>query len=135
MPYCSYACKAKHYKEKGKKTKVNPISKTRCKESKIYALKRIAFLTQHTECEIKGSNCTSKATTIEHSMGRKGYADDWARDNNISLYLDERYWKASCHNCNLELENNPELSRKHQLSKIHGGKKDQKDRITTRDES
>ena len=59
-------------------------------------------------------------------MGRVGYADDWARDNKISLYLDIRFWKPCCLAHNLELENNPELSKKYQLSKIHGGKKGQK---------
>ena len=57
-------------------------------------------------------------------MGRKGFADQWAKDNNISLYLDERFWKPCCLAHNLELENNPELSKKYQLSKIHHGKKE-----------
>lgn len=33
-----------------------------------------------------------KATQIHHQKGREGYADDYARDNDIPLILDERYW-------------------------------------------
>lgn len=32
------------------------------------------------------------AITIHHMKGREGYADKWARDNDIPLLLDERYW-------------------------------------------
>lgn len=56
-------------------------------------------------------------------MGRIGYADDWAIENGITLFLDVRFWKPCCLEHNLELENNPELSKQYQLSKIHGGKK------------
>lgn len=128
MPFCSYSCKTDHLKNKQPKNKrksnfINPYSAKRSKENKIYTARRIVFLYKNKECVIKSDKCTKAATTIEHSAGRKGYYDDWARDNNISLYLDERFWKPACHNCNLELEKNSELSKKHQLSKIHGGKK------------
>ena len=56
-------------------------------------------------------------------MGRKGYADEWARENNIPLLIDKRYLAPCCNFHNLELENNPDLSKQYQLSKIHGGKK------------
>lgn len=32
------------------------------------------------------------ATTIHHMRGRDGYADDYARENDIPLILDERFW-------------------------------------------
>lgn len=32
------------------------------------------------------------ATEIHHQKGREGYADDYARENDIPLILDERYW-------------------------------------------
>ena len=127
MPFCSYECKKKENDSKPKKSKksnfINPYSAKRTKENKIYTARRIVFLAHNKDCVIKGTDCTILANTVEHSAGKKGYYDDWARDNNISLYLDERFWKAACNNCNLELENNSELSKKHQLSKIHGGKK------------
>jgi hypothetical protein len=112
-------------KNRFKKAKIKPISDKRKKEQALYQLERILFLREpeNQNCAIKGTYCTGKATSIEHSAGRKGYYDEWSRENNISLYLDKRFWKAACNNCNLELENNPELSKQHQLSKIHGGKK------------
>jgi hypothetical protein len=61
-------------------------------------------------------------------MGRKGFADDWARDNNIPLIIDERFFAPCCLEHNLEFERNPELSNKYQLSRIHGGKKEFKQR-------
>lgn len=104
---------------------IKKVSDKRKIEKPVYDLKRILFLRkpENKLCCIKGVNCTRIATTIEHSMGRKGYADEWARENKISLYIDERFFKPACNNCNIELENNPELSRKHQLSKISGKEK------------
>lgn len=125
--YCSYSCQleVEGRKEKKVQKKINPISEKRKAEKPIYDLKRDAFLSleKNKFCKVHGKNCTKIATTVEHRMGRRGFADDWARDNKISLYIDERFWLASCNPCNLELENNPELSYQFQLSKIHGGKK------------
>ena len=89
----------------------------------IYESERIKFLQLPANkiCFIEG--CNREANTIEHIAGRKGFYDDWARDNKISLYIDVRFWKPCCLHHNLELENNPELSKQYQLSKIHGGNK------------
>lgn len=122
-PFCSPACRIA---VKGKPKGINKKSAKRKKEDDVYEELRLGFLKENTVCVIHGTYCTKKATTIEHSAGRIGYYDQWARDNNIPLYIDVRFFKASCSNCNQELENNPELSRQHQLSKIHGGKKEAK---------
>ena len=129
QPYCSKECfysdKGTSTKKRNRITRIKPVSEKRQRENRLYVGKRIVFLSkkENQKCKIKSQKCTHKATTIEHSMGRVGYADNWSRNNNITLFLDERFWIASCLQCNLELENNPELSKKHQLSKIHGGKK------------
>lgn len=126
---CSFECEIQFQKTKPQKDKkhytIPRTSKKRSKEEKVYTAKRIVFLLkpENKICKINGSNCTVKATTIEHSMGRIGYADENKREKNISLYLDTDFWVPACLNCNLELENNPELSKKHQFSKIHGDKK------------
>lgn len=89
-----------------------------------YSVLRIEFLgkKENKICFIDG--CNKKANSVEHRKGRgQGYFDQWAEDNNICKTLDVRYWAACCVEHNLELENNPELSKKYQLSKIHGGKK------------
>ncbi len=131
--HCSSSCFYKMEKEKQqdpekpkkKKKQIPKMSKKRSKESRVYSGRRIVFLSKDENklCKIRGTDCTIHATTIEHSMGRKGFADEQKRFDNVSLYLDEDYWKPACSNCNTELENNSELSKKHQLSKIHGGKK------------
>lgn len=126
--YCSYKCATMDVKEKpkAKRTPIKKVSKKRQAEQRTYKQDRIDFLNdpKNKICFIDG--CTKPSTTIEHRMGRVGYADDWARENNVPLFLDKRYWAGCCHEHNLELERNPELSRKYQLSKIHGGKKQKK---------
>lgn len=88
----------------------------------VYQKVRIEVLTEAKfVCFIDG--CTNVANTIEHTRGRVGYADEWARQNNITLYIDKRFLKACCLHHNGELETNSELSKQYQLSKIHGGKK------------
>lgn len=98
-------------------------SETRKAEKPIYSRDRKTFLAlpENQFCFIDG--CGQRATTIEHTMGRKGYADDWARDQKITLFVDVRFWKPCCLFHNGELERNPELSKRYQVSKIHGGQK------------
>ena len=91
-----------------------------------YSQQRKSYLQkpENKYCQIRSEKCTNIATTIEHTRGRGDYyVDDYAEKNDFPLTLDERFWKPCCLTCNLELENNGELSKKHQLSKIHGGKK------------
>lgn len=121
---------AEHEYQSGKMAKtsapkkpINKVSDKRKVENIIYTSNRIKFLMRPENKICFIDECRNPATTIEHSAGRLGFYDDWARDNNISLYLDQRFWKPCCHAHNLELENNPELSKKYQLSKIHGGVK------------
>lgn len=122
---CERAFQATKPKKENKHYTIPKFSKKRSKENKVYTGRRIVFLSKEENkfCKIKGPTCTILSTTIEHSMGRKGYANEEKRADGISLYLDEDYWLPACSCCNVELEDNPELSKKHQLSKIHGGKK------------
>lgn len=129
--FCSRLCSIKYSnKKKAEKTKKGQIpkrpaarSKKRAKQERSYSVDRKEFLSrpENKFCFIPG--CGKHATTIEHRKGRVGYADDWARENNIPLLLDKRFWAACCWDHNLQLENDPKLSAKHQLSKIHNGKK------------
>ena len=122
--YCSLKCQVEDKgfpKDKKQKT-ITKVSKKRKSEKEIYDVLRIEVLTEAKfKCFIDG--CKRTANTVEHLKGRKGFADDWARDNNISLYIDKRFLKACCLQHNLELENNSELSKKYQLSRIHQGNK------------
>jgi len=128
--YCSPSCKSKDQKKEPVKIK-SPIKKVSKKQAVLngkYSVKRIEFLSkpENKFCFVDG--CGKLATTVEHRMGRKGFADDWARDNNIPLIIDERFFAPCCLEHNLEFERNPELSNKYQLSRIHGGKKEFKQR-------
>lgn len=122
--YCSPECKIKNQKPKSNKiyAKPNKVSEKRLKLVPVYEKVRIEVLSESKfKCFIDG--CNNVANTVEHKMGRKGFADDWARENNIPLLIDKRYLAACCSFHNTELERNPELSIEYQLSKIHGGKK------------
>ena len=88
------------------------FSKKREKENREYTIKRLQFLAQpeNLRCFIDG--CNKRADTIEHSAGRIG-----------KNFLDVTTWRPCCNEHNLELERNPELSQKYQLSKITGKEK------------
>lgn len=120
--YCSYQCAKSDSDSLRKKPRkpIKVISKQRAKDLPKYIKLREEFLSkpENQVCFIDG--CFRFANSIEHSAGRRGYADDWAKENKISLYLDVRFWKPCCWEHNLELERNSELSKKYQLSKITG---------------
>ena len=109
-PKCAYAYKDKQPKKK--RPRIARVSAKRIGQNKIYSKERKIFLSkpENQKCFIEG--CNRRANTIEHIKGRIG-------DN----YLDQEFWIPCCLHHNLELERNPELSKKYQLSKIHGGKK------------
>jgi len=127
--FCSGMCAAKYKREQQeakpptKRKRIPAFSTKRASQMHIYTKKRREWLKlpQNQICFIPG--CGKRATTVEHTRGRSGFADDEARDKNISLLIDQRFWKPCCLEHNLELENNSELSKANQLSKIHGGRK------------
>jgi len=101
---------------------IKKYSAKREKLNKVYEVVRIEVLSEAKfVCFIDG--CKSVANTVEHLMGRKGFADEWAKENNIPLLVDKRYLRACCLVHNGELETNPELSKQYQYSKISGKKK------------
>ena len=102
--------------------KIPKVSEKRKALMPVYEKVRIEVLTEAKfVCFIEG--CKNIANTVEHSAGRKGFYDQWARDNNIPLLVDKRFLKACCLQHNGELENNPELSKQYQYSKVSGIKK------------
>ena len=110
--YCSAKCLNKNRKVDLKLKSPKPIKKVSDKrkmEDIIYRSERIKFLSlpENKICFIEG--CNKQATTIEHRAGRWG-----------SNYLDTNTWAPCCLEHNLELENNSELSKKYQFSKITG---------------
>ena len=116
-------CPKSEPKVKAKPKPIKNRSKDRASEETEYRSNKKEFLSQTTnkKCFVEG--CKRAANTIEHQKGRKGFADKWARNNDVGLLLDERYWKPCCLQHNQEFENNPELSKKYQLSQLHDGQK------------
>lgn len=114
--FCSSACKFKYGPPVNLKLKpmkqIPKVSKKRQIQNLQYSVLRTEFLgkKENQICFIDG--CNKQATTIEHRAGR------WGKN-----FLDTSTWAGCCLDHNLELENNPELSKQYQLSKIHGGKK------------
>ncbi len=112
--YCSWECVKKNQKPgKVKKTyRIPQVSNKRKAQKLQYDSDRIVFLRkpENRICFIEG--CKKQSTTIEHRSGRIG-----------SNYLDQSTWAGCCWFHNGELERDPELSKKYQLSKIHDGKK------------
>lgn len=98
--------------EPKEKKPIPKFSKKREKENREYTIKRLQFLAQpeNLRCFIDG--CNKRADTIEHSAGRIG-----------KNFLDVTTWRPCCSYHNLELERNPELSQKYQISKITGKEK------------
>ena len=125
VKYCSPECKKACLKPNLKLKTFTPIKKVSDKRkvlNPIYEKVRIEVLSEAKfKCFIDG--CTNVANTVEHLMKRKGYADQWAIDNEIPLLIDKRYLRACCLVHNGELETNPELSKKYQYSNISGKKK------------
>lgn len=117
--YCKRECEIA---DKGKPTTIPRRSQKGKKLDSIYKTVRIEVLTEaNFKCFVEG--CTRVATTCEHRQGKEGYADKWARDNDVHLYVDKRFLEACCLHHNLQFENDSELSKKYQLSRIHGGER------------
>jgi len=115
MKYCSPNCAYKCQKPNLKLKSPKPIKKVSDKMKVLnakYSVLRIEFLGKPDNkiCFIDG--CNKKSTTIEHRAGR------WGKN-----FLDTSTWAGCCLEHNLELENNPELSKKYQFSKITGKSK------------
>jgi hypothetical protein len=113
--FCSFPC-AKEGRNPDLKLKavykIPKVSKKRKVEQLQYQVLRTEFLgkLENKICFIEG--CNRESNTIEHKAGR------WGKN-----YLDTTTWAGCCSEHNIELENNPELAKKYQLSKIHGGSK------------
>lgn len=109
-------------KPQPKKKPIKKVSDKRKELNIIYEKVRIEVLSEAKfKCFIDG--CRNVANTVEHLMKRKGFADQWAKDNNIPLLIDKRYLRACCVWHNGELERNPELSKQYQYSNVSGKKK------------
>jgi hypothetical protein len=108
--YCSIECQKKDKKPdlclKSPKKRIKQVSEKRKLEDIIYKSERIKFLSlpENQKCPVTGE----KTTQIHHMRKRRGYADEWARENKVSLYLDKRFWLAVSARGHEKIENNPQ---------------------------
>lgn len=89
-----------------KQTTIRKVSVKQDKLNKIYSKLRIEFLSlpENQICPIT----KQQTTDVHHKKGRKGFADDWARENNIPLIIDVRFFLAVSREGHDKIENNPE---------------------------
>ena len=81
------------------KAKAKPIkarSAKRAKQEREYTNLRNEYLAANPNCEGQLTGCTGVATELHHSIGRIG-----------ELLTNTKYFKASCHNCNMRAESHP----------------------------
>jgi hypothetical protein len=98
--YCSSSCEVldKGFKEKKKPKPIPKVSDKRKIENLKYSALRIEFLgkKENSICPITKQHTTE----VHHKIGRIGFADEWARLNNISLLIDVRYFLGVSRNGN-----------------------------------
>lgn len=70
----------------------------------IYGKLRAEILSKKPMCPVYP---TKTATEIHHKRGRVGYADEWAEQNKISLYIDKRFFLAVSRDGHRKIEENP----------------------------
>lgn len=106
--YCSWGCAQDNAKVPEKRN-FKPIPKKSAKRKKEdieYLKKRAVFLNkeENKKCPVFPNLYT---TDVHHKKGRIGFADEQARLEGISLYLDERFWLAVSRKGHKKIEENP----------------------------
>ena len=110
---CQMKCEAKLVRKNTKVDlhlkplyKIPKVSEKRKIEDLKYQVLRTKFLSkpENQICPVT----KEQTTQIHHMKKRRGFADDWARENNISLYLDTRFWLAVSHTGHQWIESSPE---------------------------
>jgi hypothetical protein len=112
--YWNYRASLKPVKIKDIGKPIPKVSKKRAVENAKYTVQKIVFMSKPAN---KICPVTNQPTTdIHHKMGRIGFADSWARINNIPLLLDERFWLAVSRSGHRQIEENPEWAKENGYS-------------------
>lgn len=117
--FCSWPCAKPHVKPIQRKP-IDPAKTTRTrikrKPIKTMSTKMKSELAKYQKSKLefmaKPANklcpVNSQPTTdVHHKMGRVGFADQFARDNDISLLHDQRFWLAVSRTGHRWIEENP----------------------------
>lgn len=107
------AFKAIQDHQKKKEYEMPKVSAPMARILREYKPKHDKFLAANKVCAVFPDQ---KATTIHHKKGKVGYADDWAREHDIPLWLDERFWLAVSMDGHTKIENNPEWAKENNFS-------------------
>lgn len=78
-------------KKNGMSKPINKISGKMADLLRVYEVKRKKFLKENPKCAVFPKK---KATQVHHKAGKVGYHDDWARENNVPRWVDERFFLA-----------------------------------------
>lgn len=84
----------KVYTEAKARKRIKKVSDKRKILNAEYAILRVQFLKEHTECELKLQGCLKTATQVHHT------ASGWNKATNLN---NVKTWKASCDHCNIFL--------------------------------
>jgi hypothetical protein len=93
--------KPKPVKRAPAKQSINKVSAVKMAEDALYLKFKKQWI-KGKKCEVNPSVYSSyhllvrEAEDIHHMLGRVGYADDWAREHDIPLLLDARFWLPVC---------------------------------------
>lgn len=118
--YCSFKC-AKPYLKPMNRSGIQPSNSNKReriirKPIKVMSTKMKTQLAKYHRLKIKfmerpeNKLCPvnkQPTTDVHHMMGRVGFADDFARENDIPLLLDERFWLAVSRSGHRWIEENP----------------------------
>lgn len=112
-PGCRAAVEGKQQPAQSKKAINKKSQKQKILEGK-YTVARIEFMgkPENQICPIT----KRPATDVHHKMGRIGFADQWARDNNIPLLIDTRFWIALSREGHKYVEEHPEWAKENGYS-------------------
>jgi hypothetical protein len=114
--FCSYECKKKNTVTRPKKGYTIPkvSAKQKAKLAEYYKV-RADFMNnlKSQVCPVFPDKCV---TDVHHKKGREGFADAWAKENNIPLLIDTRYFLAVSRAGHQKIENQPEWAKENNFS-------------------
>jgi len=97
--------------------RIHSITKKQSKAISEYRILAKKYKKDNPFCSVQRPECTYKTEDIHHSKGKVGYADQWARDNEITLLVDVRHFVPACRFCHDYIELNPKWAYENGFSK------------------
>ena len=94
---------------------IKAVSVKKQRELRKYRKIKSEFLSkpENKTCAVTGCN---NPAGVHHKKGRVGFADDWARNNDVTLLIDVRFFLPACDPHNEEFERRPNWARENGYS-------------------